>query len=535
MEINTKQILVSALIVIVILASLGFILRGVALFKPEEPIESRFSQIRPIDFKGSNEEPLHTSPVFLPGTQPHDLTSPTVSPTVCKGCHGGYADYSPYDTWKGSMMSFAAMDPLFLSLNAISNRDLEGVVGVGDYCLRCHTPGPWLEGRSEPVDGSALTDEDLEVGVTCDFCHRLVDPLSDEGRRFSRPDTNVYGNGQYVVSPFYERRGPYNDAQAPHDAVYSEFHSNSDICATCHDIYNPVYDLKTPVETTYSEWKYSAFSKEGIECQDCHMPVVKGYAAYAKNIKQRDDIYKHEFVGASTWMPDVLIWMYDLPDDRVAALKKTQVLAGEMLKSAAKLELKKKDDKLVVNITNLAGHKLPTGYPEGKRMWINVKFFDASGNLISESGRYDAVAAELFKDKEFKVYEAKPGLKDVSGYPDGPSFHFALNNWIYKDNRIPPRGFTNAEFEASMAYIREAEYMDGQYWDITEYKIPARAVSANVTLRHQSVSKEFVTFLRDKNVGNHWDVFNAGQRMYEAWEVLGKSPPFDMATASIKL
>lgn len=489
---------------------------------------------QPLVQSASDEEPLHTSPVFLPGTQPLDITQVIASPATCVACHGDYADYSPYDTWGGSMMSFAAIDPLFLALNAISNKDLEGVVEVGDYCLRCHTPAAWLEGRSEPVDGSNLTEEDLEIGVSCDFCHRMVDPLTDEGRELSRPDTTVHANAQYVVTPVYERRGPYDDANAPHDTRYSEFFTKSEICGTCHDIYNPVYDLETPLETTYSEWKYSAFAEEGIECQDCHMPKVKGYAAYAGNLKLRDDVYKHEMVGGSAWMPDVLIWMYDIEPDRVEALKRTKRLAVEMLQNASEIELSDDGDVLKVKVTNLAGHKLPTGYPEGRRMWLNIRFYDSSGGLLSESGAYDESTGELSHDDELKVYEAKPGMKDVEGYPDGPSFHFALNNHIYKDNRIPPRGFRNSDYERRMAYIRGAEYADGQNWDVTEYFTPKEAASATVRLRYQSTTKEFIEFLRDQNKGNHWDVFNAGERVYEAWDATGKAPPVDMATGKIE-
>ncbi|RMF89052.1 MAG: hypothetical protein D6733_07235, partial [Methanobacteriota archaeon] len=458
---------------------------------------------------GADEEPLHTSPVFLPGTQPHDIKQAIASPEVCEGCHGNYEEYAPYDTWGGSMMSFAAMDPLFLALNAIANRDLEGVVEVGDYCLRCHAPAPWLEGRSEPVDGSNLTEQDLEIGVSCDFCHRMVDPLTNEGRELSRPDTTVHGNAQYVVTPVYERRGPYDDAEAPHPTSYSEFHTKSEICGTCHDIYNPVYDLETPVETTYSEWKYSAYAEEGVECQDCHMQPVKGYAAYSGTAKLRDNVYKHELVGGSSWMPDVLLWMRDkgyvsFDEERVEALQRTKVLAVEMLRSAARLDVEASGGRLKIKVTNLAGHKLPTGYPEGRRMWLNVRFYDAQGNLIKESGAYDDGTGELAHDPELKIYHAEPGMKDVEGYPDGPSFHFALNNHIYFDNRIPPRGFRNADFERRMAYIRGAEYEDGQNWDETEYTIPEGAAKAVVRLRYQSTSKEFVEFLRDENRGNHW-------------------------------
>jgi hypothetical protein len=263
------------------------------------------------------------------------------------------------------------------------------------------------------------------------------------------------------------------------------------------------------------------------------MPGVSGTACFASTAKHREDISRHDFVGASIWMPDVLIWMYDLDEGEVAALKKSKLLAEEMMQSAASMRLSKVGDSLFVNITNLAGHKLPTGYPEGKKMWINVRFFDQAGNIISESGKYDSESAELIHDKELKVYEAKPGLKDVPGRPDGPSFHFALNNHIFKDNRIPPRGFTNAEYEAAMAYVRGAEYADGQYWDLTQYSIPSGAVFANVTLMHQSTSKEFVEFLRNENKNNTWDVFNAGEKMYQAWVALGKSPPFEMEWAGI--
>ena len=477
----------------------------------------------------------HISPVFLPGTQPHDIAQPIASPESCKPCHGAYADYSPYDTWKGSMMSLAMLDPLFLALNAISNKDLEGVVDVGDYCLRCHAPTPWLEGRSVPVDGSAMTKSDIEQGVSCDFCHRLVDPLSDEGKALVINKVTTHGNSQYVVDHEYVRRGPYEDAQAPHKTKYSEFHTKSEICGTCHDILNPVYDLKTPVERTYTEWKYSAFAEEDIECQDCHMPDVKGYAAYAGNIKLRDNVYKHEFVGGSYCVQDMILYLYpELSEDRKEAIKKAKKLAKEMLRSAAELEARAENGKLEVKITNLAGHKLPTGYPEGRRMWINVKFFDKNGNLIKESGKYDYENAELVHDPEIKVYEAKPGMKDVEGYEDGESFHFALNNYIYKDNRIPPRGFKKDAYERELAFIRGADYKDGQNWDTTEYAIPENAAYAEVKLYYQSMSKEFIEFLKKENENNSWDYFKAGEKVYEAWLKTGKCPPAEIASLRIK-
>ena len=135
-----------------------------------------------------------------------------------------------------------------------------------------------------------------------------------------------------------------------------------------------------------------------------------------------------------------------------------------------------------------------------------------------------AEATILTHDPEVKIYEVEPGLDAITaplaGEPEGPSFHFVLNNKVYKDNRIPPRGFTNAAFADFGGTPVGATYADGQYWDVTPYAIPPGATSADVTLFYQSTSKEFVEFLRDENVTN-----TKGQEMYDLWNDNGKSPP----------
>mgnify|MGYP003648550245 CR=1 FL=1 len=108
----------------------------------------------------------------------------------------------------------------------------------------------------------------------------------------------------------------------------------------------------------------------------------------------------------------------------------------------------------------------------------------------------------------------------ASGRPVGESFHFVLNNEWLKDNRIPPRGFTNAGFESVQAAPVGATYADGQYWDDTAYAVPANAARAEVRTFYQTASKEYIEFLRDENTTN-----TAGQVLYEQWELLGKSPP----------
>ncbi|MFC1738055.1 hypothetical protein ACFL1G_03285 [Planctomycetota bacterium] len=180
------------------------------------------------------------------------------------------------------------------------------------------------------------------------------------------------------------------------------------------------------------------------------------------------------------------------------------------------------------------GHKLPTGYPEGRRIWINVKFYDDTNSLISESGAYDPNTGVLSHDSQAKIYDIEPGidpnLAAILGVSSGPSLHFVLNNTVYKDNRIPPRGFTNAAYADFGGAPIDYSYPDGQYWDDTYYSIPLAATSTEVILYYQSTSKEFVEFLRDENVTN-----NDGNDVYDLWNNNDKCPPEVMETAEISL
>ena len=105
----------------------------------------------------------------------------------------------------------------------------------------------------------------------------------------------------------------------------------------------------------------------------------------------------------------------------------------------------------IVRVVNDTGHKLPTGYPEGRRIWLNLQAFDGNGKLIYESGAYDSASATLTEDDKIKIYEVKQGISPelaaALNKQAGASFHFALNNTTVKDNRIPPRGYTQAAFD----------------------------------------------------------------------------------------
>ena len=519
-----------------------------------------------------------------PGTQPGMLTHPMVGAETCASCHGFYDEvHDPYSTWSASMMGQSMRDPVFQAAMTIANQDASF---AGELCLRCHTPGGWAEGRSTPPDGSALTDIDLQ-GIGCNACHRMVDPVYQAGVS-PAVDENILmslanvptpaqtHSAAFVMDPEDRRRGPYlypldkkgNPTFFYHEWEQSPFHQTSNMCATCHDVSNPVFTampdgsyvlnaLDTPHPTnnvydtfpeqrTYSEWLMSDFAQAPVaigdryettltevsSCQDCHMPEVDAQACRFED--SRPDYSTHSFSGANNWVLNAIRSLYPndfvtglLPELVVQAIDRTE----EMLRDASDMELSMVDDNLNVRLINQTGHKLPTGYPEGRRMWINVQFLNDADMLIQEHGAYDEVTAEL-TTTDTKVYEAKIGLdaavSALTGIPEGPSFHLVLANKYFKDNRIPPRGFTNANFEAIQSAPVAYSYDDGDYWDDTQFAIPSGATKAQVRVYYQTSSKEYMEFLRDENTTN-----TKGQEIYDQWVAHGKSPIVEMDTDMI--
>jgi len=513
----------------------------------------------------------------LPGTQPFEHGPDIESSASCAACHGGYdQNVEPHFNWLGSMMAQGGRDPLFLANMALANQD---AANSGDLCLRCHLTRGWLAGRSVPTDGSRMQAADRD-GITCSLCHRMVDPVYKAGTSptndlavlaaLSFPGTN-YGNGMFVIDPSGVRRGPYTNAVLGHASLGSPFHRSAEFCGTCHDVSNPAFTKDAqgvyqpnafdapattfsphfiaPVERTYSEWLNSDYAAPtGVyapqfagnrpdgrvsTCQHCHMRSTSGYAASTNlnpGIPLRTDMGLHDMTGGSTWLPGLLTNLF--PGEVSApAIRAGIDRATGLLQKAASLAVSDTPGQIKVSVTNETGHKLPTGYPEGRRIWLNVRFYDETMNLLGESGDYNASTGDLSRDAQAKIYEVHPGIdtniSGLLGLDAAASLHFVLNNKIYEDNRIPPRGFTITAFEAFGGAPVGHHYDDGQYWDETLYALPAGTTRAEVKLYYQSTSKEFVEFLRDEN-----RTTTDGQAMYDLWATNGMCPPTLMAEAT---
>ena len=140
-------------------------------------------------------------------------------------------------------MGLAGRDPLFFAQMTNANQD---VANVGTFCLRCHVPMSFVTGHAADPSGQTLDDTDRD-GVTCHFCHSLVDPVYVPGQ--SPPEDEEvlagldavpehYGNAMFVLDPQGRRRGPYEETDAPHVTIASPFVKSSAMCGTCHDVGN---------------------------------------------------------------------------------------------------------------------------------------------------------------------------------------------------------------------------------------------------------------------------------------------------------
>jgi uncharacterized repeat protein (TIGR01451 family) len=528
---------------------------------------------------------------FVPGTQPGQLVADVTDPVDCDTCHTAPI----YDNWRGSMMGQAGRDPVMWAALSTANVDAPN---SGDYCLRCHTPKGWLEERSHPSDGSVLQGEDIEAGVACAVCHRMVDPAPSTSDQAVAIDADIrasltstvpaghVSSAMLIVDPYDRRRGPFELALTfPYHSAYrtdflgqsADAVTESRLCGTCHNLDNPFLSWDAgrgqywpnesglpatsfdkgqlfPIERTYDEWLNSEYAATGVyapqfagddpdgivrSCQNCHLVRATGVAAdeqfnpILRNCSATGCLPVHDMTGGNTWAPQLL------QDDGwrlIAAgeggyLDDTVLRARSMLRKAAALTVTlaaNGTQKLAtVRVINQTGHKLPTGYPEGRRMWLNVRAYDADGVPIYESGAYDGVTGILSQAADVKIYEVKQGLTPelaaLLNLPAGESFHFVLNNTVVKDNRIPPRGYTQAAFDQPGLRPVGVTYLDGQYWDDTAYTLPGDVESVVVTLYYQTASKEYIDFLRATGgvdgvtLGSLWDT--------------SKSPPEIMAIA----
>ncbi|MGW8322851.1 MAG: hypothetical protein ACWGSD_14975, partial [Thermodesulfobacteriota bacterium] len=398
-------------------------------------------------------------------------------------------------------------------------------------------------------------------------------------------------SGQFFIDPTTSReRGSFADDEAPHPTYYSRYHKSSRLCSVCHDSSNPILaslfiGVEVPerrsassyyqIQRTASEFSLGAFGRPGgaesvldgipwaAACQDCHMKDVSGSATGPrKNAPLRTDHPRHEFMGGNHWILKIL---GTLDESRIYFDEyNLRILSGEKyagaridvasLKDIGHLLWERADDQssrklsaavslqefspedeghIYLRVINNTGHKLPSGFPAGKRMFLNVVFFDSEGAALGEINPYEELVTyrdshgndvyvsggDIGSREEGLIWE-QVLASDLTGEEE--TFHYLLATSRSKDNRIPPKGFDSSarmrdrisqprwtgslpggdDCEASgeagdcSNYFTPEEYAGG-YDDVVIVKIPG-TFTWRATLYYQCPTRAFVEFLRQE-------------------------------------
>jgi hypothetical protein len=461
----------------------------------------------------------------------------------------------------------------------------------GDICGSCHDVSNPAVGDLAPNNGAQVP---LELG-TFNGTPNVLDPGQD-------PTTKAaFNNPPYAYGIVERTFSEYKSG-----LIGQTFVENGGV-----DDYSTLpIDLK--VQGGALAFAYNAAMQAGgtyedgtlrtFNCQGCHMRPDEGIGCNKAGTPTRFDLPKHDQSGGNHWMWPLIQYQDvegtlrmggGLTQTQIDAMDAGRQRAEQQLQMAANLEV----DGDTVRITNLTGHKLISGYPEGRRMWLNVRWY-CKGDPCGETGAYGPLGvtfqnprntAQTFDPESIldlnepglRIYDAHYAMTQdwadalaslgwdgnmalsfnrLTGEVDatlqnlasgllGPyheTFHFALNNYVSKDNRIPPFGFDGTEAAKRNALpVPTAQYGgngEGTTYDYRdEFQVgdlnpPKGANAADLTLFYQGTSWEYILFLWKANKEQNPFLGAEGINMLDAWlnadPVAPMVPPFVMATAT---
>ncbi|HXV76341.1 MAG TPA: hypothetical protein VD788_08475, partial [Candidatus Polarisedimenticolaceae bacterium] len=374
------------------------------------------------------------------------------------------------------------------------------------YCGTCHDV-------SNPATGDLAHNHGAMIALTGGSSGVVNGPVAEKAAMNNPPESygvvertfSEWSSSAYSQTEVDAVATLPSDVRVPGGAVDRAYHASlQGTCSVGGEICKADTDCGAGEVCGGLSADYSDGTVRRFTCQTCHMSA--SLAQGAKQGAVRSDLPGHDQTGGSYWIQDAIRWQ-DAHDTLVfgagltttqdSAMAAAQARAASMLRSAAAIDATQVGNNLRVRVTNLTGHKLLSGYPEGRRMWIHVEWYDGAENEISEAenGAYGPLGVlvtdldgdswnvqSILDPSSTKVYEAKPAmdkewadqllglgyptvmvlewdrlthaprhtLGDLAALPAGGmyhTFHFVLNNAVEEDNRIPPAGFRRDEAE----------------------------------------------------------------------------------------
>jgi hypothetical protein len=284
----------------------------------------------------------------------------SLQPEACGTCHPAQlAD------WKTTLHA-AAMGP---GVSGQLVEMLESDPPSALSCFTCHAPlaeqAPRVMARNGP-SANPVYDATLGAkGLVCAGCHvrahaRFGPPRRDGSLAATAPRETL----------------PHNGATRTPAFLRAEF------CQSCHQFTSDGFALSGKLlENTYNEWKASRFAREGVQCQDCHMPDRR-----------------HLWRGIHD--PDM-------------------VRSGLTIAASAGAARYRPGDAISVTLTvesTRVGHAFPTYVTP--RVVLSAELVDEAGQVIAGSRQEKVIAREVTLDLEREIADTRlmPGKKAVLHY-----------------------------------------------------------------------------------------------------------------------
>jgi hypothetical protein len=460
----------------------------------------------------------------------------------CIACHNSLTapngeDVSIGATWRSTMMAHSSRDPYW---QASVRREVidhpSRAPDIQDECSSCHMPMTRrianVAGAKGEVFPHLPIDRDQSVqqrlagdGVSCTVCHQIaadglgtrqnfnanfvMKPTPPDGMRV------IYGN--YEVDPGRRRImhsvTGFQQEAAPHI-------KQSELCATCHTLITQAFGPDGAVigelheQMNFQEWQHSDYAqKEQRSCQSCHMPSVAGPIRISSVLgDERDSLARHAFVGGNAHMLRLMNRFRNelgvtAPPAELEATARATVRQLQQDTATIRVSPPQVEAGRIafdVQVTNLTGHKFPTGYPS-RRTWLHVTVRDARDGIVFESGaitdaglirgndndsdaaKYEPHYETIAEAGQVQIYESILG--DRAG---GVTTGLLTATQYLKDNRLLPRGFDKATAPPEIGVYGSAA-TDADFTgagDRVRYRVPISGEGpyrVGVELRYQSI------------------------------------------------
>ena len=432
-------------------------------------------------------------------------------------------------------MANSARDPYVLASVRRETIDHAGhAADIESECATCHAPAAQkiahaAGGKAQIFahlaavrTGSGSTLDDLAVdGVSCTVCHQIAPDRLGTRESFNgnfavaspRPDGRRRAFGPFEVDAGRRRLmhsvTQFEQEQAPHIR-------ESELCATCHTLITDALGPdgrvigSLPEQMNYQEWRHSSFFGEARSCQSCHMPPAEGPVRVSSVLgDDRDRLARHTFLGGNAFMLRMLNRYrselgVDATSGELEANARATIRQLEQQTATVAIDAPVHRDGILafdVVVTNLTGHKFPTGYPS-RRAWLHVTVRDREGGIVFESGAVTTEGSIAGNDNDSAGSAYEPHYEEITtpdavqiyesimGTPAGtPTTGLLQATQYLKDNRLLPRGFDKRTAAPEIAVIGTGSDADftGE-GDRVRYRIRmSAAATVEAELRFQTI------------------------------------------------